>query len=143
MLVAVLEDSFERFAARFSDVDPARLSLRERVDLFVDRAWEHFSSAHYQSTFEILLNHAGRDDAGTESSWQGWMLDSWDRVWRRLFGESALPKGRTAALQRYTVAVLAGLASLRRLGGDPRIGTGELVLLKETLLRALRRPQGA
>ena len=37
--------------------------LEERAALFIDRAWEHFASAHYRSTYEILLHYLGREDA--------------------------------------------------------------------------------
>src|SRR5262245_62336179 len=55
ILAAVLEDSFARFARRFDDLPAQPASLEERASLFVQRAWEHFGSAHYRSTFEILL----------------------------------------------------------------------------------------
>ena len=60
ILAAVLEDSFARFERRLADVPPARSGtpLEERVSRFVDGAWQHFESAPYRSTFEILLNHA-------------------------------------------------------------------------------------
>jgi AcrR family transcriptional regulator len=139
ILIAVLDDSFERFAARLADLR-ADLPLERRVSLFIDRSWEHFGSAHYRSTFEILLGDSGRSGARGDSSWQARMFRSWDRVWRQLFGDARLPRRRTAELQRYTIAVLAGVASLRMLeAGEPRIGGAELELLKETLVRELLR----
>ena len=38
--------------------------LDERADLFIERAWRHFGSRKYRSTFEILLYFAG--SAGIE-----------------------------------------------------------------------------
>ena len=43
MLAAVIEESFNRFAARLADVAP-QAPWSERIDLFVERAWQHFSS---------------------------------------------------------------------------------------------------
>lgn len=40
--------------------------LEERVDLFVDRSWDHFSSPLYRSIFQILLNLP----PDLEPSWQ-------------------------------------------------------------------------
>jgi AcrR family transcriptional regulator len=140
ILVAVVEDSFERFAARLADVDAGDLSLEKRVGAFIDRSWEHFGSDHYRSTFEILLNHSGRDGDEAEPRWQETMFEAWGRVWSRLFGEAGLSRRRSAALQRFTIAALAGIASLKMLGADGvRIGGAELELLKETLVRELRR----
>ncbi|MGH0034009.1 MAG: TetR/AcrR family transcriptional regulator [Myxococcota bacterium] len=140
ILVAVLEDSFERFADRLADIDAEDMALEKRVTLFVDRAWEHFASAHYRSTFEILLNHAGWEGAASEPDWQEAMFRSWGGVWARLFGDVQLPRRRAAALQRYTIAALAGIASLKMLGAEGApIGRPELELLKQTLVREMQR----
>lgn len=137
ILVAVLEDSFERFAVRLSEIETDGMPLEKRVSEFIDRAWEHFGSAHYRSTFEILLSYAGRDGAGAESSWQAEMFRAWDRVWRRVLGDAS-PRGRRLVdLQRFTIAALAGAASLSALGAQEAQRGGELELLKQTLLREL------
>ena len=134
ILVAVLEDSFARFAARLADIAPDGLSLERRTDLFVERAWEHFASPHFRSTFEILQH----DATPSGGSWQGQMLAAWDAVWSALFGEAGLSRGRRLALQHYTISVLTGLALLRRFEEPaPAVRARELALLKETLLREL------
>ncbi len=134
-LLAVLEDSFARFAERVGAVD-VRKPIEKRVSDFIDRAWEHFDSAHYRSTLEILLHYAGQ--AGDRGSWQGAMESALDAKWREVFGDAGLPPQRSAALQRYTIAVLTGLASMRFIGG-PAASTPrtELQLLKRTLTREL------
>lgn len=136
-LLAVLEHSFARFAERVGAVD-VRKPIEKRVGDFVDRAWEHFDSAHYRSTLEILLHYSGQSERGSES-WQGAMESALDATWGDVFGDSGLSPQRRAALQRYTIAVLTGLASMRFIGGDaaatPR---NELQLLKQTLTRELR-----
>ena len=138
ILMAVLADSFERFAARLEDVTTEGASLEKRVDLFVDRAWEHFRSDHFRSTFEILLNQAGPDGPEREELWQQEMFHAWNRIWSGLFQEAGLPRRRTVVLQEYTIGVLAGLASLSMLGGaSPRRRGAELDLLKATLVREL------
>ncbi|HXX48091.1 MAG TPA: TetR/AcrR family transcriptional regulator [Myxococcota bacterium] len=135
ILVAVLEDSFARFAARLSDIAPDGLSLERRTDLFVERAWEHFASPHFRSTFEILQHDA---TPSRDGGWQGQMLAAWDAVWSALFGEAGLSRGRRLALQHYTISVLTGLALLRRFEEPaPALRARELALLKETLLREL------
>lgn len=140
ILLAVLEDSFERFAARLAEVAVEGLSLEERVERFVERAFAHFTSREYASTSEILLDHLRRQDAGAArgASWQDEMARAFDREWRRFFGAARAPRRRRNVLQHYTIAVLTGLASLLTLeGGEARIREAELDLLRDTLVREL------
>jgi AcrR family transcriptional regulator len=134
--LAVLEDSFARFAAKLAEV-PDDAALEERVAQFVARAWEHFSSPHYRSTFEILI-HAN-DVIPRGSHWRERMEAAWSRIWNEVFAGERLGRRRAIALQQFTVASLAGLASLRMLESN---GTSardaELALLREALLRELR-----
>jgi AcrR family transcriptional regulator len=137
ILLAVLEDSFARFASRLDDI-AADSPLEKRASLFIDRAWEHFESAHYRSTFEILLSYKGRDDIGEPPSWAGQMFRAWDRIWRRLFGDAPIPPRRHYVLQHYTISVLSGLASTLMLEGEgAQLQPAELDLLKATLTREL------
>lgn len=134
ILRAVLESSFERFEDILGDLKANELPVEGRVTLFVDRSWEHFSSPHYRSMFEILLNLP--DDM--ELSWQREMLDSWTSVWARYFPESHLEEKQTFELMHYTISVLSGLATMAMLGGSA-LGSNrsELRLLKDTLAREL------
>jgi AcrR family transcriptional regulator len=136
ILAAVLEDSFSRFSALLADAVNKDASIEDRVDLFVDRAWQHFASPHYRSTFEILLHSVGPDDAGEGAPWQGEILTTWKRMWRRLFPDVKLTRGRSSALQHYSVSVLSGLASMQIFaGGESRFTEMELTILKQTLVR--------
>jgi len=137
ILRAVLEDSFERFAARLEGIPVEGTPLEKRIDLFVDRAWEHFSSDHYRSTFEILLHYTGLEEPDPELHWQDQMFQAWSRIWRRLFGDASGPRRRSIVLQRYTIGVLSGLASLQTFEGPVRRGGAELELLKRALAREM------
>lgn len=144
ILAAVLEDSFHRFAAVLGRPDPVDAPLESRVSDFIDRAWEHFGSPHYRTTFEILLNLP----AEMESSWALGVLGTWQEIWRQHFPESPLGERETADLMRYAVSVLSGLATTNILEGRSGRGAGRsLARLKETLLRELdpgrRGPAGA
>ena len=136
ILVAVLEDSFNQLADRLAAEDPGRLALAERVSVFVDRAWEHFGSSRYRSTFEILLNYPDAGTGGGEA-WRS-MLSAWNEVWDRLFPAPHLSRRAVVTLQLYAISVLSGLATARMLG-DPtaRLLDGPLALLKQTLVREL------
>ncbi len=140
ILVAALENSFNRFAQRLGDIPLEGASLEKRTSLFIDRAWEHFRSADYRSTFEILLNYLGREDLGEHPTWQERMFQAWDRIWMRLFEDAPVPRHRRFVLQHYTISTLSGLASTLMLeGGDARLRETELDLLKDTLARELSR----
>ena len=138
ILLAVLEDSFARFATRLSDIPVRDTPLETRIDLFIDRAWEHFGSAHYRSTFEILLHYTGPEAPAPEQLWQSEMFRAWNRIWGELFESPRSSRRRTVTLQHYTISVLSGLASMQMIEGPgSRILEAELDLLKQTLAREL------
>jgi AcrR family transcriptional regulator len=143
VLLAAVEDSFEHFATRLESVTVEGTSLGERVEIFVERAWEHFRSREYRSAFEILLSYSGRDDVAEPSrskppTFGGEMFRAWDRVWTRIFFDSRSPRRRQLALEHYTISVLAGLAATAMLEGaeaaPPRAALG---FLKDTLAHEL------
>jgi len=90
ILTAVLVDSFNRFAERLASIPVENLSLAERVALFVDTAWEHFGSAHYRCTLEILLNMPAPDWVSRELPLRDATLEAWSGIWGRFFGEANL-----------------------------------------------------
>jgi AcrR family transcriptional regulator len=135
ILEAVLEDTFERFAERVGEIE-TDAPLARRVALFVERAWEHFASPHFRSTFEILLHHGKGDGDEVPPHWQEKMFRDFDRVFERLFADSRLPRRERAALHQYAVAQLVGLAALEMLD-KPRPRSAQLALLERTLLAEL------
>lgn len=135
ILVAVLEDSFTRFAERLIDIDVDGVPLERRVELFLERAWQHFGSPDFRSTFEILQHYA----ADSASDGQKAMLGSWNRIWARIFDDAHLSATRRASLQHFTISFLVGRASLLRFKAVPaRVLDAQLELLAETLVRELR-----
>jgi AcrR family transcriptional regulator len=134
ILVAVLEESFNRFADVLTGPIEADLALASRVSVFVDRSWIHFGSAHYRSTYEILINLP----PGLAPAWQSEVLATWMRIWSDFFPERSRPERRTVHIMRYTVSVLSGLATMNMLEGAPTRGRRtELAYLKDTLTREL------
>jgi AcrR family transcriptional regulator len=140
ILVAVLERSFALFKERLEGAIDPEADLGERVDLFVERAWSHFSSPEYRSTFEILRNLP--DDL--DRTWQADLLSQWLEVWSRYFPESpiaASPAARGPAIELlyFTFSTLSGLASARMFdAAGGRLEASGLALLKATLERAFR-----
>jgi AcrR family transcriptional regulator len=136
ILMAVLAESFQRFAQILAEPPAGALDLEARVGVFIDRAWEHFASAQYRTTFEILLNLPTDE----EPAWQADMLTTWNAIWSRYFGESELSQRETLELMHYTISALSGLATTKMLEGpSARIRSRELGFLKDTLLREFSR----
>lgn len=136
ILIAVLEDSFNQLAERLAQVDRT-LALEDRAAAFVDLAWEHFGSDHYRSTFEILSHYA---KANPEFELPTTIGGALAQIWSSVFGDAALSRKRSAALQRFTVSALAGLSSVSAFGAAQADDLGEeLAILKDTLVRELGR----
>jgi len=135
ILEAVLEDTFERFEEKLGDI-PEDEPLARRVSLFVERAWEHFGSPHFRSTFEILLHHGKGEDGDAPPHWQETMFRAFDRVFERLFSDTRLARRERGALHQYAVAEMMGLAAFDMLG-EPRSRNAQLALLEKTLLAEL------
>jgi len=138
MLVAVLEDSFGRFVGRVESV-PRDGPLDERVSLFVDRAWEHYASAHYRTTHEILLHFRTSQERAETPSWSQIMSQAWNDVWCTIFHDAPIPPRRHEELAHYTLATLSGMAVLLLLSGDPpAVFARDLEILKRLLIGELR-----
>jgi len=138
LLLAVLEDTFTRFAERMTDIPLAKTSIEDRVALFVERAWEHFRSRHFRTAFEILLDYLGRDEQPHAANWREQMTRAWDRVWSQIFADARVSRSHSLMLQHYTVATLSGLATMSMMeGASASLSRRELQLLKDTLARAM------
>lgn len=138
ILAAVLEETFERFKTTLAD-GGGDLDLESRVRWFVERAWVHFGSPHYRTTFAILANLPKQPG----NPWQARLLEAWSDFWHRCFPESRVPADRKRALMLYAIAVVTGLAGLQALHRGP-LGTLEFELrwLGDTLLREIEGAGG-
>ncbi len=135
MLTAVLEGSFNRFVERVESV-PREGLLEKRVSLFIDRAWDHYSSADYRATHEILLHFRAREDVEEPRAWSVIMAKAWNQIWREIFHDAPVSRQRHVLLARYTLATLSGLAGLMLLSGDPADSMArDLDILKHLLIR--------
>ncbi|MCP5056372.1 MAG: TetR/AcrR family transcriptional regulator [bacterium] len=142
MLRAVLEDSFNRFVERVESV-PREGPLEKRVSLFVDRAWEHYSSTDYQTTHEILLYFRAREDIEEAPTWSAIMAKAWNEVWREIFFDTTVSRRHLVLTARYALATLSGLGSLLLLSGDPADSLArDLDILKRVLIDELRDEEG-
>lgn len=137
MLVAVLDDSFQRLADRLASIPVEGTTLEERASLFVDQAWEHLSSPHYRSTVDILRHVTGRGRGRAGLAWRERMRRDWERIWQRLFADARVSHARQVVLQHYAISLLSGLASSVLLEMGEGLRGAELALLKETLVEKL------
>jgi len=136
ILIAVLERSYRRFAEQLGEPPAKGATIEERVEIFVDRAWAHFSGPEYRSTFEIILNLP--DDL--DDAWIDNVIGDWERIWANFFPASKSSKRRVGELMQYTFAVLSGLAGNHLLQNrGARVRAVGLELLKDTLVRELPR----
>ena len=113
------------------------------MSLFVERAWEHYASAHYRTTHEILLHFRAREDVEETPAWSAIMAKAWNDIWREIFHDAPVSRPRQIAIARYALATLSGLASLLLLSGDPADSFArDLEILKRLLIRELRGEEG-
>ena len=142
MLTAVLEDSFNRFVERVESV-PREGPLEKQVSLFVDRAWDHYSSADYRTANEILLHFHAREDIDEAPAWSAIMAKAWNDIWHEIFHAAPISRQRQVLLAGYTLATLSGLAGLLLLSGDPADSMArDLDILKHLLIREFAGEEG-
>ena len=139
ILIAVLEESFKTFAGVLGTPPDPERNLKSRVEIFVRRSWQHFSSTHYRSTTQILLNLP----IEIEIPWRREMLDEWKRIWSGFFPESNPTRRQSIELMVYAISVFTGLATTTMLDGERAPARSrELSFLEETLVQHLGSKKG-
>lgn len=133
VLAAALLETFSHLVEVLGEPDETARTLEARVDLFVERAWEHFSSGHYRTSYGIFLDLRtdveSLDEEVTERQ-----VTAWSRIWKRYFPDSRLTRRETRDLMHYCVVVLSGLATTETIGHrDDRTVSRALGFLKDTL----------
>jgi AcrR family transcriptional regulator len=63
ILAAIMEISHEEFTALMADASLRSGSRADRVDMFVDRIWQHYQGDIYLAALEIVLAARGSPDA--------------------------------------------------------------------------------
>ena len=136
-LVAAFDDSFNRFVKTIGEPQLSD-TLDKRVEVFTQRAWAHYSSKHYLSMFQLLLNDLSDvSDPQWDQSVKN-ILVAMDEVWKKHFADVVPDKDKRRVLARYMHAVMTGLAvNHANQWGTPRMEE-ELVLLQRSLLSAMR-----
>lgn len=137
-LIAAFDASFGRFVQTLGEPPAVTEPLEKRVAVFVDRAWLHYSSSHYLSMFQLLLN----DLFDTEDlRWQqsrANIIIAMDDVWKRFFEDVVPDKEKRRMLARYTHAVLTGLSVNHSHQWGTKQMKEELDLFAQSLLSQMR-----
>jgi len=145
VLRAVLEESFAGLSAAFEGVSVEGASLEERVSIFVERAWRHYGSRHFRSTFEIILStreplSVQGDDWAAEP-----ILESAARarqLWESIFQDLGLSPDAHRDLLRFAFVNLAGLSMTTRLREDRKLTLRQVELIETALIALLRAAVG-
>jgi len=133
-LIAAFNESFGRFVKTLGEPPSPKEVLSKRVEIFLERAWSHYSSAHYMSMFQLLLNDVFEaDDKQWQQSQQNIIL-AMDDVWKRFFSDVVSDKEKRRMLARYTHSVLTGLAVSHAYQWGSKQMKEELQLLQISLL---------
>lgn len=133
-LIAAFDESFGRFVKTLGQPPGQETALQKRVEIFVDRAWAHYSSTHYLSMFQLLLNDVfPADDKQWQQSQQN-IIHAMDDVWKRFFSDVVPDKDKRRMLARYTHSVLTGLAVSYSYQWGSKQMKDELQLLQISLL---------
>lgn len=137
VLAAALLETFNHLVEVLGDPEEHATSIEARVDLFIDRAWQHFSSGHYRTAYGIFLDLRTDVESLDEEMTQR-QVTTWASIWRRYFPDSQLTRRQTADIMNYCVVVLSGLATTETIGHrDVRTVSRALDFLKDTLTREL------
>lgn len=133
-LVAAFNESFERFVKTVGEPPSVNEELQKRVEIFVERSWAHYSSAHYLSMFQLLLNDVFElDDKQWQQSQQN-IIHAMDDVWKKFFQDVVPDKDKRRMLARYTHSVLTGLAVSYSYQWGSKQMKEELALLRISIL---------
>ncbi len=133
---AVLERVMARLEENFRGLREAHPDPTDRIRAFVRRNREIASGPVYRAFVEIQL-HRGRAGGEAARRWSLYVADVIAGVWRDLFGDLGLAPRRLEDAQRFTFAVLSGIAAEAMLFPDVDFSSRHFDILEETLLRLL------
>lgn len=137
-LIAAFDASFGRFVQTLGEPPPASVALEKRVAVFVERAWLHYSSSHYLSMFQLLLNDLFDVEDKRWQQSRANIIVAMDDVWKHFFEDVVPDRDKRRMLARYTHAVLTGLSVNHSHQWGTRQMKEELQLFEQSLLSQMR-----
>jgi len=136
LLDAVLEEAIRSFQASLSGIRDLESDPSARVRAFVRRCQDLLSGPSYSAFVEIQMGRS-REASEETDAWSQYVGDALGAIWRELFRDLGLPRRRLEDAQRFTFAVLSGIAAETMLFPGVDFTRSHLQILEETLLRLL------
>ncbi len=137
ILAAILDHSHQRFTELMDSDASTNGSLKKRVDLFVERMWQHYQSDLYVATLEILLAsrkhplQAADSKIKQQSSSHADTMQAW-------FADSGLSDEALLEALIYTHTFLTGLMIEQVFEGEIANEEAHLARIKRSMLQMLR-----
>lgn len=136
LLDAVLEEAMLGLRSGLSDIRARESDPAQRVRNFVRRGRDTLEGPLYRAFFEIQIARSRESDDESDA-WSTYVANTLGDSWRELFGDLAVPKRTLVAAQRFTFAVLSGIAAESMLFPAASNSDTQLEILEQTLLRLL------
>jgi len=136
LMDAVLEEALDSLRSSLSQIRETNPDPVARVGTFVRRCRELLKGPVYKAFVEIQIGRS-REASEASHAWSRYTGDALADLWRDLFGDLGLPKRRLADAQRFTFAVLSGIAAETMLYPGVAFTNRHLEILEQTLLRLL------
>lgn len=138
ILDSILDTSHQDFVELMADPALCKGPSEHRVQLFIDRMWQHYQSDIYHAALEILL--AARSPEGeTFSLWTEQIARGHLITLRKIFHDFKLSDLRMLEALEFVHCFLTGLTIERIFEGNPRSFTRQLSQIKQVLLAILSR----
>jgi AcrR family transcriptional regulator len=136
ILDAIMDISHANFSALMAD--PAMLTgaLADRVELFVERMWQHYQSDVYLAALEILMAARGGPE-NTPSMWTEQQARGHLQTLRNIFFDCALADQQMLENLEFVHCFLTGLTIERLFDPKPRRISLHLRRIKQWLLMGL------
>ena len=133
LLDAVLEGAIEDVRQNLSGIAEIHPAPAERLAVFVRRCGELLRSPVYRAFFEIQLDR-GRDRGPQDRAWSRFIEEVLAEIWLDLFGDLELSREQLEDTQRFTFAVLGGIAAETMLFPEASFTSRHFEILEQTLL---------
>jgi AcrR family transcriptional regulator len=136
LLDAVLEEAIRSSRNIYAGLREDEPDPAARVRAFIARSGELLRGPIYRSIIEIQV---GRSRAPSEESiaWSRYLGKTLSDIWSGLFGDLGLDERRLSDAQRFTFAVLSGIAAEAMLFQGDDFTSRHLEMLEKTLLGLL------
>jgi len=136
LLDAVLEEAIRGVQRNLSGIVESNPDPVARVKLFLRRCRQMLSGPIYKAFVEIQMARS-REASEQTQAWAEFVGDALNESWLETFGDLELPKRRLEDAQRFTFAVLSGIAAETMLFPNVDFTARHLRIVEQTLLRLL------